>query len=178
MQSTFTPQLNSYLIHYFVDNLQLSDSGSGRTSVQESGSDVEAPTQQEVPQGSIFIGDLNKETNEDDLREIFCAFGEVIDVVIKRSRTTNQSLGYGFVTMKNAELAHRCLEQKGDILLKGRKLRVGKAQRNTRLFVGNINPSVAICDLNAAFSVYGKLVEEDTTITIGGKWLKMMSLLK
>jgi RNA recognition motif-containing protein len=149
------------------------DSDSGRTSAQESGSDDNtyqlSKQQDEVPPGSIFIGDISKEVSEDDLKDMFTAFGEVIDVVIKRSRTTNQSLGYGFVTMKNAELARSCLEQKGDIVLKGRKLRIGKAQRNTKLFIGNINPSVAVYDLNAAFSVYGMLVEEDTVINVGGE---------
>ena len=149
-----------------LQNESGSESNSGRTSAQDSLSERESKYD-DIPEGSIFIGDLCKEVSEEDLRAVFQECGDVVDVVIKRSRSTDMSLGYGFVTMKTAELAQACLSLEDDIVLKGRKLRIARAQRNTKLGIYNLSISVTPFDLNSAFSVYGKLVEDATFITSG-----------
>ncbi len=48
---------------------------------------------------NVYIGNLSHETTEDDLRQAFEVFGQVISVKIVRSRSTGESAGFGFVGM-------------------------------------------------------------------------------
>ena len=162
--------------NYVVDDAgNRSETTSGRTSAaQESVEEAEAKYD-DVPDGSIFVGDLCKEVLELDLKNTFAAFGDVIDVVIKRSRTTCQSLGYGFVTMKNSEQAQHCLEKADDVVLKGRKIRIAKAQRNTKLIVSNLSETTTTDHLNSAFGAFGKVLEHETCVTTCGKWASVAS---
>ncbi len=50
---------------------------------------------------NIYIGNLSLETTEDELRDTFTAFGEVISVVVMNDKYigSGQSSGYGFVEM-------------------------------------------------------------------------------
>ncbi|MHC4426890.1 MAG: RNA recognition motif domain-containing protein, partial [Planctomycetota bacterium] len=46
---------------------------------------------------NIYVGNLSDETTEDDLRQAFETFGQVISVKILRDRATGKSNGFGFV---------------------------------------------------------------------------------
>ena len=50
---------------------------------------------------NIYIGNLSLETTEDELREAFAAFGEVISVVVMNDKYigSGQPSGYGFIEM-------------------------------------------------------------------------------
>ena len=50
-----------------------------------------------LDEANLFVGDLAKEVNEQDLRDAFGEHGTVLGVDIKRDRVTRSSLGYGFV---------------------------------------------------------------------------------
>ena len=153
-----------------------SESNSGRTSAAQESAEENEGKYDDIPDGSIFVGDLCKEVLELDLKNTFAAFGEVIDVVIKRSRTTNQSLGYGFVTMKNKEQAQHCFEHADRVVLKGRKIRIAKAQRNTKLIISNLSGLSTPDQLNAAFRVYGQVLEEQTSVSKCGKIMSHLGI--
>jgi len=46
---------------------------------------------------NIYVGNLSTETTEDDLRQAFEAFGQVVSVKILRDRVTGESNGIVFV---------------------------------------------------------------------------------
>ena len=58
---------------------------------------------------NIYVGNLSLETTEDELREAFATFGEVISVTIMNDKYigSGQTSGYGFVEMtsKSAGIA-------------------------------------------------------------------------
>ncbi|XP_077332122.1 DAZ-associated protein 1 isoform X5 [Lithobates pipiens] len=51
--------------------------------------------------GKLFVGGLDWSTTQETLRTYFSQYGEVVDCVIMKDKTTNQSRGFGFVKFKD-----------------------------------------------------------------------------
>ncbi|CAH2293051.1 DAZ-associated 1 isoform X6 [Pelobates cultripes] len=49
----------------------------------------------------LFVGGLDWSTTQETLRNYFSQYGEVVDCVIMKDKTTNQSRGFGFVKFKD-----------------------------------------------------------------------------
>ena len=75
----------------------------------------------------IYVGNLPWSTTEDELREIFAAFGNVESVAIITDRDTGRSRGFGFVEMDDADADQAIAEANGR-QMGGRSLRVNEAQ--------------------------------------------------
>ena len=54
---------------------------------------------------NLFVGNLNFETTEDDLRPLFSPFGEIARIQVMKDRDTGRSRGFGFVEMVTEEAA-------------------------------------------------------------------------
>jgi heterogeneous nuclear ribonucleoprotein A1/A3 len=72
---------------------------------------------------SLFIGDLAIFCTEDDLREAFSCYGDVLEVKIMKSEETSRNLSYGFVKFSNANDAQNAMENLHGVLLCGRPMR-------------------------------------------------------
>lgn len=81
---------------------------------------------------SLFVGDLPKYCNENDLEQLFAPYGPVLDAKIKRNVNTGKSLSYGFVTLSTEALAAESLRALDGAMFHGRKLRVKWAMYNAR----------------------------------------------
>lgn len=80
----------------------------------------------------IYIGNMSYETTEDDLRQAFEAFGEVVSVNIITDRDSGRPKGFGFVEMGSKEEATAAIEALNGQDLKGRQVNVNEARpRNT-----------------------------------------------
>lgn len=77
---------------------------------------------------NIFVGNLNFNTSEDELRQMFEAHGQVDRVSIMTDRETGRSRGFGFVEMTNAEEAERAIAALNGTQLGGRTLNVNEAR--------------------------------------------------
>ena len=77
---------------------------------------------------NIFVGNLNFNTSEDELRQMFEAHGQVERVSIMTDRETGRSRGFGFVEMTNAEEAERAIAALNGMQLGGRTLNVNEAR--------------------------------------------------
>jgi RNA recognition motif-containing protein len=77
---------------------------------------------------NIYVGNLIREANEDDLRQAFEAFGQVTSVKIITDRYTGDSRGFGFVEMPNQQEAKAALSGLDGKDLKGRTLKVNEAR--------------------------------------------------
>lgn len=75
---------------------------------------------------NIYVGNLPFTTNEDEIRELFSAYGEVESVNLITDRDTGRLRGFGFVTMSSGvEEAIAALNQQE---LGGRSLTVNHAK--------------------------------------------------
>lgn len=79
----------------------------------------------------IYVGNLNFETTESQLRAEFAKFGVVSGARVATNRGTGRSKGFGFVTMphrKEAEIAIKALDN-AEVM--GRRLHVNEARGAT-----------------------------------------------
>ena len=76
----------------------------------------------------IYVGNLNYNTTQDQLGELFAQFGDVHDVAIIYDRYTNQSKGFGFVEMEDDNAATAAISDLNGKELDGRALRVNEAR--------------------------------------------------
>ena len=82
---------------------------------------------------NIYVGNLLRQTNEDDLRQAFEAYGQVTSAKIISDRETGDSRGFGFVEMPNNQEARSALSGLDGKDLQGRTLKVNEARpRNAR----------------------------------------------
>ena len=65
--------------------------------------------------GKLFIGGISWETNEERLKEYFSSFGEVIEAVIMKDRTTGRARGFGFIVFSDPAVAERVIKEKHSI---------------------------------------------------------------
>jgi RNA recognition motif-containing protein len=76
----------------------------------------------------IFVGNLNYQTNDDDLRSAFAPYGEVTDATVVLDRMTNRSRGFGFVEMPDGTAAGAAISSLNGADLAGRPLTVNEAR--------------------------------------------------
>ncbi|KAL0300885.1 UNVERIFIED_CONTAM: Heterogeneous nuclear ribonucleoprotein 1 [Sesamum radiatum] len=66
----------------------------------------------EMEAGKLFIGGISWDTSEERLREYFQAFGEIVEAVIMRDRTTGRARGFGFIVFANASVAEKVVRER------------------------------------------------------------------
>lgn len=81
-----------------------------------------------MQQTKVYVGNLSYTTSQDDLHEIFGAFGEVTEANIIVDRDTGRSKGFAFVTFSDEDSAKSALEFDGKEL-DGRRLKVNFAKK-------------------------------------------------
>jgi RNA recognition motif-containing protein len=77
---------------------------------------------------NIYVGNLPFNTDEDDLKEAFEAYGQVEDVKLIKDKYTGKSKGFGFVEMSAEAEALSAIEGLNGKDFKGRNLTVNKAR--------------------------------------------------
>lgn len=82
-----------------------------------------------MPVKSIYVGNLPYQAREGELRNIFERCGFVYRVRLIRDPKTRKSKGYAFIDM-DPDGAARALEEMDGFMLQGRKLKVGRAERD------------------------------------------------
>jgi RNA recognition motif-containing protein len=74
----------------------------------------------------LYVGNLTYDTTEDDLVELFQAYGEVVSAQIIIDRETNRSRGFGFIEMNSG--AEEATEALNGADYRGRSLTVNEAK--------------------------------------------------
>ena len=75
----------------------------------------------------IFVGNLSFNTSDNDLRDAFAAYGEVVSANIIMDRETQRSRGFGFVDMADDD-ARKAISGLNESQLQGRALTVNEAK--------------------------------------------------
>jgi RNA recognition motif-containing protein len=76
----------------------------------------------------IYVGNLNYNTTEDDLRNLFSQYGTIESVNIITDRFSGQSKGFGFIEMSDGEEAKQAIAGMDQQELGGRTLKVNEAR--------------------------------------------------
>lgn len=76
----------------------------------------------------IYVGNLNFDTTEQAIQELFSQFGTVDRVSIITDRMTGRPRGFAFVTMNDSSEANAAIEGTNGKELDGRTLRVNEAR--------------------------------------------------
>ncbi|XP_062152253.1 heterogeneous nuclear ribonucleoprotein 1 [Alnus glutinosa] len=129
--------------------------------------------------GKLFIGGISWDTNEERLKEYFSSYGEVVEAVIMKDRTTGRARGFGFVVFADPAVADRVVKEKHNI--DGRMVEAKKAVprddqnilnrnsgsihgspgpgRTRKIFVGGLASTVTESDFKMYFDQFGTITD-------------------
>ncbi|KAF5482585.1 hypothetical protein F2P56_003143 [Juglans regia] len=129
--------------------------------------------------GKLFIGGISWDTNEERLKEYFSSYGEVVEAVIMKDRTTGRARGFGFVVFADSAVADRVIKEKHNI--DGRMVEAKKAVprddqnilsrnsgsihgspgpgRTRKIFVGGLASTVTESDFKKYFDQFGTITD-------------------
>src|ERR1700684_1196746 len=77
---------------------------------------------------SLFVGNLNFQTTEGELRALFEPFGAVTRVHMAMDRETGRARGFAFIEMPNDEEAAKAISGLDGTMSCGRQLKVNEAR--------------------------------------------------
>ncbi len=80
---------------------------------------------------NIYVGNLDFNVTEDELRQAFATYGQVDNVTVLKDRDTGQPRGFGFVEMANDEEAEKAIAGLNGTQLGSRNLNVNEARPKT-----------------------------------------------
>ncbi len=81
---------------------------------------------------NIYVGNLNFNLGEDELKELFEKYGEVTSVKIITDKYSGRSKGFGFVEMADDGAANQAIEEINGKDLGGRNVKVNQARERER----------------------------------------------
>lgn len=107
---------------------------------------------------NLFIGNLDGNVTEAELRRGFDKYGIIEDVVIKRP-ARGQGGAYAFVKFQNLDMAHRAKVAMQGRLIGGNPIKIGygKANPTTRLWVGGLGAGNSLAALAREFDRFGSI---------------------
>jgi RNA recognition motif-containing protein len=80
---------------------------------------------------NIYVGNISRESTENEVRELFEEHGTVNSVSLIKDKFTSQLKGFGFVEMPNSEEAKKAIKELDGQSFGGRPLTVNEAKPRT-----------------------------------------------
>ena len=80
---------------------------------------------------NIYVGNLAYTAGEDELRQMFAAFGEVKNVSIIKDKFSGESRGFAFVEMPDSSQGQAAMAELNGKDYKGRALSINEARPRT-----------------------------------------------
>lgn len=77
---------------------------------------------------NIYVGNLSYGVSDDQLREVFEAYGEVSSAKVISDKYSGRSKGFGFVEMDNDAEAKAAIDQLDGAEIDGRAVKVNEAK--------------------------------------------------
>ncbi|XP_055807175.1 heterogeneous nuclear ribonucleoprotein Q-like isoform X2 [Solanum dulcamara] len=112
----------------------------------------------------IFVGGLDKDATEDDLRMVFSKVGEVTEVRLMMNSHTKKNKGFAFLRFATVEQAKRACTELKNPVVNGKQCGVSPSQDNDTLFLGNICKTWTKEALKEKLKHYGVDNIEDLTL--------------
>ena len=108
----------------------------------------------------IFVGGIDYTVTDDELRQHFSKFGEVVSANVKFDRTSGRSRGFAFVEFAKVEDCARALQVRDQqIKNKSVEIKAAKSHEKKKVFIGGIPSDLTEEELRGHFEAYGKVEE-------------------
>ncbi|XP_010890077.1 TAR DNA binding protein, like isoform X1 [Esox lucius] len=147
-----------YVVNYPKDNKRKMDE-------MDAASAVKMKRGIEKTSDLIILG-LPWKTSEQDLKDYFATFGEVIMVQVKRDVKTGNSKGFGFVRFTEYETQSKVISQRHmidgrwcDCKLPNSKAGPDEPMRSRKIFVGRCTEDITTDELRQFFMQYGEVTD-------------------
>jgi len=76
----------------------------------------------------VYVGNLPFSVDQEKLKELFSAYGEIEEATIISDKFSGRSKGFGFVTFKDDESAKKAISGMNEKDIEGRNLKVNEAK--------------------------------------------------
>lgn len=76
----------------------------------------------------IYVGNLPFSTTQEELKEMFSGYGEVVEATIITNKFSGRSKGFGFVTLADDAQAEKAISEMNGKDIGGRQLTVNEAK--------------------------------------------------
>ncbi|KAK1433320.1 hypothetical protein QVD17_10230 [Tagetes erecta] len=86
----------------------------------------------------IFVGGLDRDATEEDVKRFFQNAGEVVEVRMNKELSTNKNKGYAFVRFATKEQVARALAEMKNPVIRGKRCGTAPSEDDDTLFLGNI----------------------------------------
>lgn len=111
----------------------------------------------------VFIGGLGRNITENNIREYFGKYGEIVNIDLKSDPFTGQSRGFGFVQFSTADTVDNVLAE-NEHTIGNKKIDVKKVTKKVnplkcRIFVGGLTNEITETDIKNYFSQYGSIID-------------------
>ncbi|KAJ6651065.1 hypothetical protein lerEdw1_001133 [Lerista edwardsae] len=147
-----------YVVNYPKDNKRKMDETDASSAVK-----VKRAVQKT---SDLIVLGLPWKTTEQDLKEYFSTFGEVLMVQVKKDIKTGHSKGFGFVRFTDYETQVKVMSQRHmidgrwcDCKLPNSKQSPDEPLRSRKVFVGRCTDDMTADELRQFFSQYGEVVD-------------------
>ncbi|CAF4557275.1 unnamed protein product [Rotaria socialis] len=131
-------------------NVNLSQTGYSQGSGSGAGASSGSKPEDER---KLFVGGLTWDTTQEDLREYFSSFGNVLDCSIKHDPSTGRSRGFAFLVFDSKDIVERILSQ-NDHFVKGRRVDPKPAHRRLNAANNQMN-NITNNNVSSQSSLYG-----------------------
>ncbi|KCV72336.1 hypothetical protein H696_01730 [Fonticula alba] len=142
---------------------------AGQGAAQAAGPITHAPgadAQAMTMSASLFCGNLDPQTNESDLFEVFRNIGSIASILVVRDQVTRVSKGHAYINFYKYEDAQKAIESFAYHRIRDRKISLMWVQRDPsirnsgvgNLFIRNLGPEIDEKLLVTLFSDVGKIL--------------------
>lgn len=112
----------------------------------------------------VFVGGLDRDATEEDLREVFSQVGAITEVRLSKNPVTHKNKGFAFLRFATVDQARRAIYELKHPVVNGKQCGVAPSQDSDTLFVGNICKTWAKDILREKLAYYGVDKYEDLTL--------------
>ncbi|XP_019463688.1 PREDICTED: nucleolin-like isoform X1 [Lupinus angustifolius] len=112
----------------------------------------------------VFVGGLDKDATEDDLKKVFSVVGVVTEVRLMMNPQTKKNKGFAFLRFETVEQAKRAVAELKNPVINGKRCGVTPSQDSDTLYLGNICKTWTKEALKEKLKHYGVTNVEDVTL--------------